>query len=229
MKLAVAIMVKQPQAGGVKTRLCPPLRPEQAADLYHCFLVDKMAQVRRAAAAARYLAYTPPEAEGFFRELAGEGFSLIPQEGEGLGSRLASLAARLLAVGHPAAVIIDSDTPSLPDRFLVEAVSLLRGGRVDAVFGPAEDGGYYLVGLRRPAPSLFEDIAWSTASVLDQTLARVAAAGLTVRLIPAWYDVDTGPDLERLRRDLARNGTAAEQTRAFLRDLRIQGPPRSLA
>src|SRR5574342_658697 len=71
MNVAVAIMVKQPLAGGVKTRLCPPLRPEQAADLYRCFLVDKLAQVRRAAAAAPYLAYTPPEAEGFLRELAG--------------------------------------------------------------------------------------------------------------------------------------------------------------
>lgn len=229
MNPAVAIMVKQPLAGSVKTRLCPPLRPEQAADLYRCFLVDKLAQVRRAASAARYLAYTPPEAEGFFRELAGEGFSLIPQKGEGLGPRLAGLAARLLAGGHPAVVIIDSDTPSLPDRFLAEAVSLLRGEQADAVFGPAEDGGYYLVGLRRPAPTLFEGIAWSTASVLDQTLSRLAATDLTVRLVPAWYDVDTGPDLERLRRDLARNGTAAVETSAFLRDLRIQGPPRNPA
>src|SRR5574341_1680584 len=94
MNPAVAIMVKQPVAGGVKTRLCPPLLPEQAAGLYRCFLLDKMAQVRRLPASTPYLAFTPREAEGFFRQFGGTAFSLIPQEGEDLGPRLAHVSAR---------------------------------------------------------------------------------------------------------------------------------------
>ena len=229
MTVAVAIMVKQPIAGGVKTRLCPPLLPEEAASLYRCFLVDKMTQVRHLAAAAPYLAFTPREAEVVFREFAGGSFSLIPQEGDDLGQRLMRLSARLLTAAHPAVVIIDSDTPTLPDQYLAEAVTLLGDGRTDAVFGPAEDGGYYLVGLRRLVPMLFEGIPWSTGSVLDQTMRRAAAANMTLRLLPAWFDVDTGADLERLRRDLDQNGAGAQETRAFLRTLRVAGPARSLA
>lgn len=224
MKVALAIMVKHPVAGGVKTRLCPPLTLDQAAELYRCFLMDKMAQVRRLPAAAACLAYTPREAEGFFRDLAGETFSLAQQEGTDLGERLARLSEQLLSAGHPGVVIIDSDTPSLPDALLAEAIECMGDGRADAVFGPAEDGGYYLVGLRRPTPALFQGVAWSTQAVLRQTLGKAAAAGLRVHLLPAWFDVDTGADLERLRASLADNGTSARHTQAFLQAL-ADGPP----
>jgi hypothetical protein len=220
VNVALAIMVKQPVPGRVKTRLCPPLTPEQATDLYRCFLLDKMAQVRRLAVAAPYLAFTPPEAGAFFRDLAGESFSLLPQEGRDLGERLNHLSTHLLAAGHPGVVIIDSDTPSLPDPCLLEAVTRMSHDHADAVFGPAEDGGYYLVGLRRSAPAVFQGIAWSTPAVLAQTLGAAAAAGLRVHLLPPWYDVDTGKDLGRLARELESNGTMARETWAFLRGLR---------
>lgn len=224
MNVALVIMVKQPAPGHVKTRLCPPLTPEQAAELYRCFLLDKMAQVRRVAAAGTYLAFTPLEAEEFFRHLAGDRFLLVPQEGGDLGERLGRLSQRLLATGHPGVVIIDSDTPSLPDHYLAEAVEQIGQAGSDAVFGPAADGGYYLVGLRSPAPALFEGITWSTPLVLEQTLVRAAGAGLRVHLLPSWFDVDTGNDLQRLVEDLARNGTPAQHTRAFLRHLRLAQP-----
>src|SRR5574341_476882 len=134
MNVALAIMVKQPTPGRVKTRLCPPLTPEQATDLYRCFLLDKMVQVERIAAAAPYLAFTPREAEPYFRDLAGEMFSLVPQEGEDLGERLNLLSTHLLALAHPGVVIIDSDTPSLPDHFLAEAVERMTDSCTDAVF-----------------------------------------------------------------------------------------------
>ncbi len=216
MNVALVIMVKHPAPGRVKTRLCPPLTPDQAAELYRCFLLDKMAQVRRVPAAAPYLAFTPVEAEGFFATLAAGKFALVPQEGEDLGERLGRLSTRLLLAGHPGVVVIDSDTPSLPDAYLAQAFERMTDDGTDALFGPAEDGGYYLVGLRRPAPGLFQGIRWSTSVVLEQTLARTAAAGLRVRLLPPWYDVDTGADLERLRRDLVMNGAPAGHTRAFL-------------
>jgi len=224
VNVALVIMVKQPAPGHVKTRLCPPLTPEQAAELYRCFLLDKMAQVRRVPVAAPYLAFTPEVAQGFFRDLAGESFILVPQEGRDLGERLDQLSQRLLAAGHPGVVIIDSDTPSLPDRYLAEAVERMGDARTDAVFGPAEDGGYYLVGLRRPSPALFRGIAWSTAVVLEQTLGKAAAAGLRVHLLPPWFDVDTGNDLKRLADDLVRNGRPAQYTRAFLQHLTVGRP-----
>jgi rSAM/selenodomain-associated transferase 1 len=223
MQVAVAIMAKQPVAGSVKTRLCPPLTPEEAASLYRCFLLDKLDQVRRLRTVSPWLAYTPQEADGFFRRLAGEGFCLTPQEGRDLGQRLARLSEQLLAAGHPAVVIIDSDTPSLPDSLLADAIEQLGDPRTDAVLGPAEDGGYYLVGLRRPAPALFDGVAWSTPAVLSETLARAAAQGLRVRLLSPWFDVDTGDDLERLRVSLEANGTPAIHTRSFLRT-RLAGP-----
>jgi rSAM/selenodomain-associated transferase 1 len=224
MNVALVIMVKQPAPGHVKTRLCPPLTPEQAAKLYRCFLLDKMAQVRRVPAAAPYLAFTPKEAEGFFRDLAGEGFLLVPQEGRDLGERLDQLSQRLLAAGHPGVVIIDSDTPNLPDRYLAEAVDRIGDRGTDAVFGPAEDGGYYLVGLRLPSPALFQGITWSTEIVLEQTLGKAAASGRRVHLLRPWFDVDTGNDLERLAIDLARNGRPAQHTRAFLQHLTLARP-----
>ncbi len=222
MDTALVIMVKQPAPGRVKTRLCPPLTPKQAADLYGCFLLDKIAQVGRVAAAAPYLAYTPPEAEGYFRDLSRAAFSLVPQEGKDLGERLGHLSTRLLTSGHPGVVIIDSDTPSLPDGYLTESVEWIANAQADAVFGPAEDGGYYLVGLRRPAPALFQGIAWSTAAVLKETLSKAAAAGFRVHLLPRWFDVDTGRDLARLRRHLTANGTRATHTRAFLQHLPVE-------
>jgi rSAM/selenodomain-associated transferase 1 len=222
MGIALAIMVKQPLPGRVKTRLCPPLTHEQAVELYRCFLLDKMAQVRRVPAGAPYLAFTPQEAEEFFRDLASEAFSVVPQEGSNLGERLDRLSARLLAAGHPGVVIIDSDTPNLPDHYLAEAVERIGDRGTDAIFGPAEDGGYYLVGLRRPLPALFQGITWSTPVVLEQTLRHAAAVGLRVHLLPPWFDVDTAKDLVRLADDLAKNESPARHTQAFLQVLMRQ-------
>jgi rSAM/selenodomain-associated transferase 1 len=216
MDIALAIMVKEPIPGRVKTRLCPPLTWKQAADLYRCFLLDKMAQVRRLTRGAPYLAFTPPEAEAFFRGLAGETFSLVPQEGRDLGERLDRLSTQLLTAGHPGVVIIDSDTPNLPDRYLAQAVERLVSGRTDAIFGPAEDGGYYLVGLRHPMPALFQGIMWSTPLVLEQTLRQAAIARLEIHLLPSWFDVDTSGDLERLADELLKGRTLARHTQAFV-------------
>jgi glycosyltransferase A (GT-A) superfamily protein (DUF2064 family) len=97
----------------------------------------------------------------------------------------------------------------------------MTNDHTDAVFGPAEDGGYYLVGLRRSVPAVFQGITWSTPVVLAQTLRAAAAAGLRVHLLPPWYDVDTGTDLGRLARDLEDNGSVACHTWAFLQGLTV--------
>ncbi|OGB92719.1 MAG: hypothetical protein A2Z31_01095, partial [candidate division NC10 bacterium RBG_16_65_8] len=174
--IALAIMAKRPQAGKVKTRLCPPLIPEEAAQLAHCFLLDKLEQGRRLSGVTRFVAFFPPDAEAFFRTQAGEAFSLLPQRGADLGDRLVDVSDRLLGAGVSAVMIIGTDSPTLPDAVLREAHEVLTRDRADVVLGPVDDGGYYLIGLRRPSGSLFHGIAWSTDTVLSQTVARAKRA-----------------------------------------------------
>ena len=149
--------------------------------------------------------------------LAPQGFALIPQAGSDLGDRLHRLCAILLERGHPAAILIDSDTPTLPTSYLVDATARLQSETTDMVLGPTEDGGYYLIGLKRPCRALFDGVPWSGPAVLTETLRRASAKRLRVSTLPIWFDVDTPDDLVRLRRDLATNGNAsAPHTRRFL-------------
>lgn len=213
--VAVAIMAKAPAAGAVKTRLTPPLTADDAAHIYRCFLLDKIAQVRALADAHAVVAYTPVEARGVFEELA-PGFELLPQRGPELGARLANGVADLLGRGHAGAILIDSDTPTLPTAFLQQGVELLTRRQADVVVGPCDDGGYYLIGVSAPRPELFEDMPWSTPAVLPETLRRARASGLRMVCLPEWFDVDTAADLERLRTSLLEPGPAvAVQTRYF--------------
>ena len=214
-RAAVFIMAKTPRPGEVKTRLCPPLTPAHAAELYRCFLRDKIQQVRSLKEAIPAVAYAPAEGRSLFEALA-PGFALVPQRGPDLGARLANAFADFLGNGCDAALAIDSDTPTLPRAFLEQALALMRTPSVDVVLGPSEDGGYYLIGLRALHRELFEDIAWSTSQVLPETIKRAGRLGLRVARLPEWYDVDTPGDLERLRAALAAtNGIEPFHTRRF--------------
>ena len=213
--MAVAIMAKAPRPGDVKTRLCPPLSPAQAADLGRAFLLDKIAQVRALPGVTPAIAFTPETERALFEGLA-PGFTLVPQRGDDLGARLHGTLDELLRRGHAAALAIDSDTPSLPSEFLEQAVEVSRADDVDVVLGPTEDGGYYLVGVREARGELFQAIPWSTAAVLTTTLARARAAGLQAACLPSWFDVDTPADLDRLRAALETAPDGAAATRRLL-------------
>lgn len=215
-RVGLAIMAKAPRVGAVKTRLCPPLRAPEAAELARCFLLDAVERVQAVAGVEPILAYTPTEARGEFEVLA-PGFALIPQRGEDLGERQGGLVEDVLGLGHEAALVIGTDSPTLPRECLDEAVGLVMAPEVDLVLGPTEDGGYYLLGLRAPCPGLFEDVPWSTPAVLSRTLERARRLGLRAACLPTWFDVDTGADLDRLRagRDAA-PGPFPRHTRAFL-------------
>lgn len=217
-RVAVTIMAKTPRAGEVKTRLCPPFRSNEAAELYRCFLLDKIEQVRGLTTVSQAISYTPLEGKAYFEELA-PGFVLIPQEGPDLGTRLAHSFDQLFAQGYAAAMAIDSDTPTLPTHFLEEAFDLVTTPTIDLVLGPSDDGGYYLIGLRRVYRELFEDMPWSTTQVMPETIRRAEAKGLTVACLPTWFDVDTADDLERLQASLRSSRTdAARHTRAFFKE-----------
>ncbi|HJR04495.1 MAG TPA: TIGR04282 family arsenosugar biosynthesis glycosyltransferase [Methylomirabilota bacterium] len=214
--VGLAIMAKAPRVGAVKTRLCPPLRAPEAAELARCFLLDAIERVRMVAGARPIMAYAPIEAHGQFEEAA-PGFALIPQRGGDLGERQLGLIEDTLALGLQAALVIGTDSPTLPRENLDEAVSLVMARDVDVVLGPTEDGGYYLIGMRVPHPGLFEDMPWSTPAVLGRTLDRAQRLGLRVACLPTWFDVDTGADLERLRVEIdASPAGSPRHTRAFL-------------
>jgi len=215
-RIALCIMAKAPEPGQVKTRLCPPLSPEDAAELYRCFLVDKIAQAREVTGAELALAYAPALAAALFEALA-PGFTLLAQRGADLTARIVAVCDELFRIGYDAAILIDSDTPTLPTERLESAVAVMSHGAHDLVLGPSEDGGYYLIGLRRPHPGLFEGMRWSTPTVLEETLRRARALGLSSARLPAWYDVDTPADLARLRAELAAgSGGGPRHTRRFL-------------
>jgi uncharacterized protein len=217
---AIAIMAKAPWPREVKTRLCPPLSYEEAAQLYHCFLLDKIEQLKSLEGIAPAVAYTPDDAAPIFEAMVPPSFTLIPQKGPDLGARLSNTLDRLLESGYRRVMAIDSDTPTLPAAYLERAVSLLSEPQIDVVLGPSEDGGYYLIGLRRLQPELFEKMRWSTAHVLSETMCRAKSKGLKVVCLSTWYDVDTPEDLKRLRESLhSDSGQKAEHTQQFLMEL----------
>jgi rSAM/selenodomain-associated transferase 1 len=208
-------MAKEPAVGRTKTRLCPPLTPAQATALYEALLRDTIGLVAGWRGVQLAIAITPPEALDTFRRWSPPGTSLLPVRGADIGDCLNKVLGHLLAQGHAQAMALNSDGPTLPPSHLRQAVAGLASA--DVVLGPGEDGGYYLIGLKEPHPDLFQGIDWSTERVTAQTLARAEALGLTVALLPTWYDVDTESDLERLRAEVATlPPDAVPHTRCFL-------------
>jgi rSAM/selenodomain-associated transferase 1 len=207
----VAVFAKAPIPGTVKTRLIPPLTPVQAARLHAAFVEDAL---RRVAAldAVRVLAYAPQPRDPFLRACAlRHGARTMPQGSGDLGSRMRRVAGRLLE-RYPKVVIIGSDSPTMPIAFIAKAFRKLD--QVDIVFGPSEDGGYYLLGQRRLHPEIFEGITWGSAGVLAATLDKIPH--VPVAMLPPWYDVDRPNDLERLRMELDAT-TDCPKTRAWFR------------
>ena len=208
---AIAVMAKASSPGRTKTRMSPPLTPQEAADLNTTFLkdiADNIARAGREASIAPYMAFGPPGTEAFFREHLPAGIGLIEAWLGDFGRCLSATVEALLARGHEAACVLNADSPTLPTAILVELAQALATSGDRAVLGPAEDGGYYVLGLKAVHARLFEDIDWSTERVFDQTLSRAAEIGLEVQLLPAWYDVDDVGGLQRLRQDLDRSAAA---------------------
>jgi rSAM/selenodomain-associated transferase 1 len=219
MENALIVVAKEPVPGYTKTRLCPPLALQAAAEFYRCLMLDTFALTTRLDIADRTVAYTPMSARSYFESLTPDSFRLVPQSGADLGERLDNALAHHFDLGYRRAVIMNSDGPTLPLAYLEEAFSRL--GTADITLGPGHDGGYYLVGMKRPYPDLFRGIAWSTEQVIPQTLAICRRLGLAVHQLPEWYDVDVAADLARLRRDLARDPASAPRTWSFLQQQRV--------
>lgn len=218
MSAALVIFAKAPIVGQVKTRLCPPLSLEEAAELYRCFLLDTVARAVSLPEVQVYLAFTPSDGEAVLRALLPYPLHYTPQRGESLGEREANVFVELLHAGFSRVVLIGSDIPTLPLAHLQAAFSLLADAQNDVVLGPSADGGYYLIGARAFHPELFENITWSTSAVLAETLAQARRAGLRVVHLPPWYDVDSAEDLAALAHELRDESplAAAPRTREWL-------------
>jgi len=224
-RCAIAIMAKAPRLGEVKTRLVPPLSEADAAMLSGCFIQDIAGNILAAAQAAPiegYVAYSPPGSQDLFAALLPERIGLLPPRRIGLGHSLYDAAEDLLAAGYGSACLVNADSPTLPTSALVAAAHALAPPGDRLVLGPAEDGGYYLIGLKHGHRRLFEEIDWSTERVFRQTLDRAAELGLDTVTLEAWYDVDDVASLRRLVEELGSPdpaGYAAPHTAAFLRRL----------
>src|SRR5689334_24016831 len=221
---ALAVMTKAPRAGQVKTRLVPPLTLQEAAELNACFLRDTAAAIQGAcgANAIGIGVYTPIGSESDYMGILPVEFQLVPQRGEGFGERLACAAEDLLRSGFSSVCLIDSDSPTVSTDAYRQAIKFLHEPGDRVVLGPSDDGGYYLIGLKRNHREVFEEIDWSTDRVFDQTRNRALASNLEVALLPLGYDIDDPATLRRLCNELLSNQNdprIAPATRKYLAEL----------
>ncbi len=225
---ALAVMTKAPQAGQVKTRLVPPLTPDDAAELSKCFLrdtADGISSVTTDNEARGIAVYTPIGTESTYDDIVPGDFSLLPQRGVDFGERLCFAAEDLFKCGFDSVCLIDSDSPTVPAKNFSKAIELLKTHSDCVVLGPSDDGGYYLIGVKKPYRELFEQIDWSTERVFNQTIRRAREIGLEVKLLPAGYDVDDSASLRRLCNEVLCDNVrtdVAPHTRNFVRELIAQ-------
>jgi rSAM/selenodomain-associated transferase 1 len=190
---ALIVFLKHPEPGAVKTRLAPALGAETAAALYRALTEEVLeATVPRSGEYETLVFFDPPEAAEAMRAWL-PGVRLRPQCAGDLGARMTAAFARAFERGARQVAIIGTDAPGVTRETVAGALAALDDA--DVVVGPAEDGGYYLLALCEPHPELFENVAWSTPVVLEETLARAATAGLRVRELPRLRDVDTLEDV----------------------------------
>jgi rSAM/selenodomain-associated transferase 1 len=219
MKKALLIFAKQPVAGKVKTRLSPPLSAVDAAALYSCMLTDTLKKVESLLDVDRILFFADePGAAAFFHEFF-PCMQILPQTGKDLGERMEAAFHAVFSMGYQAAAVIGTDSPDLPVAFIEEAFRILEGNYSEAVFGPSEDGGYYLLAMRQLHHELFAGIDWSTGQVLQQSLGKAALLGFNVARLCVWHDVDIIEDLTRPELQDTDNG--APLTRQFVKQLNL--------
>ena len=223
--IAIGIFCKTPAAGLSKTRLSPPLSPEECTAISACFIRDISAtidEVAREGGAIGYAVYTPAGSEAALRALLPPSFRLLLQCDGDFGTRVATAVRELLAP-HAGVILVNADSPTLPASILRAAVDAMPRGGV--VLSPALDGGYTLIGLSQFDERLFTGIPWSTAEVHRVTVERAREIGMPVTPVPGWYDVDDAASLALLQAELAGEslpfapavvGALASATRLYL-------------
>lgn len=215
---ALLVMARQPVAGSTKTRLIPRLGPQGAADLYECFLLDALDMARTIDDVVAMVAISPPGASEYFAEIAPD-LAQVAQIGTSLDQRLDHVLTRCLDDGFAPVVAVNSDSPTLPAAHVSDAFDRLCDPSVDVVIGPADDGGYYLIGWKRGHPRLVRGVVMSTPDVLSDTMDRAEQSGLRISLLLPWYDVDDPADLDRLEADLVTERSTGRHSRRLLTEM----------
>lgn len=224
MQRAIIVFAKQPVAGTVKTRLAATIGNENAAEFYRCALADTLELVASVENATAYLAFAPPDdaAKLFFTNLAPH-FKLLPQTGETLGDKIYNALQTAIENGAEQTLIIGSDSPDLPRAHLAAAFAALDDDETDVVLGRADDGGYYLIGMRRARRILFERIEWSSEKVAAQTIERANESKLNLIEIEPWYDLDVDADLFKLIAAARTDARYGRRAKEFVEKMRSNG------
>jgi len=194
-RASLVVFIKYPQNGRVKTRLAAQIGEENATLLYSNFVEICLRRFTQLEHLDCTVYFDPPEEEDAFRCWLGEKPSYLAQPSGNLGERL-SYAMDSQLKTYSRVIAIGSDSPDLPIEYISRAIASLEQN--DCVIGPTEDGGYYLIGLSKPSFEIFDNIPWSTDNVTQTTVNITEKLGLSVKLLPPWYDVDNANDLGRL-------------------------------
>ena len=204
----LVILAKRPAAGRVKTRLCPPLLPQQAAQLAEAFIIDTCSSLGEVQGCERILCLDQPWTASSIATI-----DLWQQVDGDLGQRIEDVVMRGLQRAS-VVLVVGTDAPGLPPPLFEHAIALLQSS--DAVLGPAVDGGYYLIGFTRFEPGLLAGLPWSTPHTLSSTLQRLRSRSYRVQELPCWFDVDDAADLKKLRMMLKRGAICAPATSRVL-------------
>jgi len=196
----LGLFAKAPRPGQVKTRLAAAGSDHWAAAVAEAFLLDTIDRLTKVAA-QRSLYFSPPDAGAYFEPPAAHRFTLAPQGQGDLGCRMTAYFAEQFRAGFTKVMLVGSDSPTLPIAYIEDGFAMLDSH--DVVLGPATDGGYYLVGCAREAPTIFANIPWGSSQVLRDTIRAIEGAGYRLALLPPWYDVDTLDDWRMLQGHVA--------------------------
>lgn len=217
--MIIAVFVKAPIRGQVKSRIAASAGSEAALSLYRCFVLDMLDTVRNTGHPVLVFV-TPGDRIGDVRTWLGQDLRYRPQEGADLGERMERAFRAIFTEGAARAVLIGSDIPDLPADVLLEARDAL--GQHDAVIGPAQDGGYYLIGFRRDTfmPDIFRGVPWSGPDVLDRTMRVLRRRAMRVHTLRTWRDVDTVEDLGDLLHRNRDTAFASSRTMRYAAEMR---------
>lgn len=194
------VFARTPETGRVKTRLIPVLGETGATEFYRRMLQHTINSLAKARLCNMRIDCLPDTQHGVFTDLQQRHkLELYRQMGESLGERMANSLRSALSQ-YQQAIIIGTDVPSLTPAYIRQAIEALSGD-VDVVLGPAQDGGYVLIGMKHYDKALFKGVDWGTEQVLQQTLDRAQNQNLQVHLLPALWDVDEPTDLDKIRQD----------------------------
>lgn len=209
MKRAIIIFTRVPEPGQTKTRMMPALSPKECARLHTCFLEDIKRECQKVKGQL-FVCFTPDEGRELLYPVFGRGERYISQRGNGLGERMYQAVREVLGRGYDACLLMGADVPEVRAEYLERAFGLLR--HQDVVLGPTRDGGYYLVGMKKPQRAVFEVKGYGQGSVLRDTVFRLKEAGCTVGFTQALWDMDVYRDLQgyrqRMREDKRLGETA---------------------